>query len=86
MVLGCHRFHIGEPGWSIALRLSHLPHHHQACTDERQPPQRTDFRYPRKAFPSHLLRQQGGISSQLRDEGMEQRHIDVGTSLERADR
>ena len=39
-----------------------------------------------KAFPSHLLRQQGGISPQLCHEGIKQRHIDVGTSLERADR
>ncbi|TKS64449.1 MAG: hypothetical protein EWM73_00397 [Nitrospira sp.] len=70
----------------MAHSLSHLGHHRDAGTGQREPPKRVNLRRPGNDFPSHLLRQQRGITPQLYDERMKQRHIDVGTSLERADR
>ena len=70
----------------MAHSLSHLGHHHDTGTGQREPPKRADLRHLCKDFSSHLLRHERGISPQLCNERVKQRHIDVGTSLEGADR
>ena len=61
-------------------------HHDDAGTGEREPSERVGLRHPGKDFPLPSAPTTGRDLPAVVRRGNKQRHIDVGTSLERADR
>ena len=79
----CHTFHLGEPDGSAPGGSANPALHQQRRPQEFPPGQawRGSLTLKRGPFPAHLLGDQGRVPPQLRHEGLEEGHVDEGTSL-----